>query len=669
MFRYAFAIFLVALLLLLKRTLAPHIDNEARFLLGVVPALIATWQGGPGPGLLAAALSTAALTTLFSPPGSEPATAVTVVFKTIAFAGENLAVIALVASFQSSRAQTEQAAARIQSSYELAVTCGRAKNAHDVAADVLQALITLLGASGASVYIASAGDRTLRLFAYRVPPRHAKLVSLYAEAMLDDSGGIGFVARTRTPVFLENEGQWREQFPDVYAQLRQHGLVKCNLCVPMVARDTLVGVLFAGFPNERPFSAEDRSWTLALASDCGRALDRIHLLETEQRAYADAREAGRAKDDFLAVVSEELRAPLMAIGNWTRELRRHRGDRDLRELAAQAIERSALAHARLIEGLVDQSRMVAHDLRFETTRVDLWPLLSAVVAPLRIDAAHTGVQLDLGPRVDAEVVGDADRLRQVVRDFITDALSSTPSGGAVRVEMSVKDRRAFVRIASDGHSGAMNQARRNGDGDGRMSADPFGESARLVIARYVVQWNRGDVRFDRSAGPVGAVIIDLPVPDPVAGAMGMITRPRPPATVAPLRLAGMRVFLVSDDVSEREIIEEMATDEGAEVWSTTSTGDALDRLRSLAPDVIVTDLVGPDDCVLEFIRRLRALPAPAATAPAVAYTASMAATYIQALSDAGYQRHLLRPPEPRALSLAVASLRRPVDSSQHETSK
>jgi signal transduction histidine kinase/CheY-like chemotaxis protein len=661
--RYGLAVASVALLVVLKWRLVQHLGLEAPFLMGVVPALVVTWYGGPGPGALAAVLSTGAILALFVSPQEQEGGhgAVEAALKTILFGGENAAVVALVASFQLSRARTEHAAVRIHSSYELSAACGRAQDAHEAADAVLRPLLATLGASGATVFLVADKERKLRLLAYRVPPWLAKLIPLYAETLLESPTIFAFVARTRKGVFLENEVQWQAMLPEDYAELRKHVVLRAGLCVPMIVRDRLIGVLAAVFSEKRRFSAEDRTWTRALANDFGRALDRIHLLETEQRASNDAAQASRTKDDFLALVSEELRAPPMSIAAWTREVRGRQSDRSLSALAGRAIERNVHSQGRLIEGLLEQSRTVGRELQMEMRRIDLAALLRSSVEPLRIDAAALGLELELVPGMEAEIVADAGRVRRVIHEFVSTVLASTPPGGAVRVEMGVHERRVHVRIESDAKRGA-NAA---GSADRASTARPPGgahdASTGQLIARSLVEYHGGVVRVDPAAyGHPATVTIDLPLLDPMSGVIGMISPARPPDHAVPSPLRGARVFLVSDDTSEREMIAEIATNQGAEVRSAPSTSDAIDQLRVFSPDIVVADLVESERSVLGFIRQLRAQPTPAAEAPALAYTAASAGAQDRAIVEAGYQRHLPRPPEPHALTQAMIELRPPI---------
>jgi K+-sensing histidine kinase KdpD len=663
--RYGLAVASVALLMVLKWRLIPHLGPEAPFLMGVVPALVLTWYGGPGPGALAAVLSTGAILGLFVSPQAQEGGhgAVTVAFKTVLFAGENAVVVTLMASFQSSRTRIEHAVARIQSSYELSAACGRAQDAHEAAEAVLRPLLSTLGASGASVFLAAPEEGKLQLFAYRVPPWQAKLIPLYSEILLESPTAVAFVARNRKAVFVENEAQWQAVLPESYAELRKQVVFRAGLCVPMVVRDTLVGVLVAGFSEERHFSKEDRSWTQALADDFGRALDRVRLLETEQRAVNDAAQASRTKDDFLALVSEELRSPPSSIAAWTRKARNHQGDRSLAALAGRAIERSVHFQGRLIEGLLEQSRTVARDLQIESRRIDLTPLVRSSVEPLRIEAAAMGVDLELVPGVKAEVVGDAVRLQRAMSDFVSAALASTPRGGALRVEIGVHERRASVHIASDPRGGANAPASPDGANAGTRSPGDPTDATGLLIARDLVKCHGGNVIVDPPHGRPKSVTIDLPLLDPMAGVIAMISPGRPVDGAAPSPLLGVRVFLVSDDSVERENIAEIATNQGAEVRSAVSTSDAIDQLRVFLPDIVVTDMV-EERLVLGFIRQLRALPTPAAATPALAYTAASATDQARAVVEAGYQRQLPRPPEQNALTKAMVELRPPISRAQ-----
>jgi K+-sensing histidine kinase KdpD len=655
--RYGVAVLSVVAVVAVQSKFLPHIENEAPFLLVLVPALLATKFGGLGPGVVAATLSTAAVSYLSLPPRAGGNWTTLAALQVVAFAFESACAVALVAAVQASCVRAEQTVRRIRSSYEASAALGRVRSAHEAAQVILAQVISTLGASGAAVFVTTDARHTLHLMAYRAPPWLAKLVPDFREVPLDSSLGIALVGRTRVPIFIENEKQWEEQLSEGYARVRERAGPQALLLAPMAVRDRLIGVLVVGFERRRRFGVDDRVWAQALAQDCARALDRTDLLEAEYRARAEAQEANRAKDEFLAVVSHELRAPLASISAWTDTLKQAHGKRELFDQGVEVIERSVEAQEHLIEALLDLSRVVARQLQVNMKRVELLPLVRASVDPLRIEAAAAGVDLSIAAQAEVMVIADADRLKRMIGQLVSHALHVTPPGGRVEVETKVDGRRVLVQVRDEA-DGVEPQGLAE-------LADPDTPSARvahtrMAIARYIVEGHRGSLRIERAKPGRGTtVVIDLPIADPASGLIGTVS-PTGSSSGAARRLTGMRILLVADDMNEGDIIAGILTDVGAEVWSFSSTSEALARLRTTAPDLLVTDLTSASRDDFGFIRRARALPTPAGSVPALGFTGSSIGPDVEAMIGAGYQRCMPRPPEPRSLTDAVAALRPPV---------
>jgi K+-sensing histidine kinase KdpD len=533
MAQYALAVLLVAVAVAFRWRVAPHAERYSPLLIMLLPALLVTRAGGPGPGLTAAALSTAAVSVLFLRP-ERGGWSTELSLRTIAFGLESFGSVALVALVWSSREHLEASASRMRRSYEVSAALGRAQTAHEVSATVLRELVTNLKADGASVFVAS-DARTLRHLAYRPGGYVMELGSEYREVPLDSVTILGFSARTRTAVYLENEKQWRERFPVSHARVAERAALGAMLCAPMVAGDRLIGVLLAGFTNPRRFDADDRLWSQAIAQDCAYALDRTRLRESEQRARSEAEDASRAKDELLSVVSHELRAPVTTMATWVDVLRAHTNDRALWDKGLRVIAHSAEAQERLVDNLVDLSRIVSRKLKTATEPVEISPFVQSSVDSLRVDAAADGVELVLGSPVDARIVADANRLRQVLHDVISSAVRSTHAGGHVRVETEVRDGRVLLRIRSDG-GGLDPSELAHVLEPGSHGLPGERRSTGLAIAKYVVEWGRGRIHVESPGRERGTTVtIDLPMQEePTDGWAGTVAAPTvPPEGHAP----------------------------------------------------------------------------------------------------------------------------------------
>jgi CheY-like chemotaxis protein len=334
-------------------------------------------------------------------------------------------------------------------------------------------------------------------------------------------------------------------------------------------------------------------------------------------------------------------------------------DRKRYEHGLDIIERSAQAQARLVEDVLDMSRISANKLKVEVQSVDFGSLVRSSVEQVRVKAAAKGLQMECNASTPALVVGDPERLRQVLQKVIGNAFRFTPPGGHVWVDLDVKDGCAFVRVRDDGRGIAGDQLPRVFEPFYSTNDSPLrrsrGLGLGLAIARYIVQEHRGMLRIE-SPGPGRGttVTIELPIAQPTAGVLAVSEPGGEERRVAPL--ARIRVLVVDDDTDARRTLTEMLMAEGADVRPTPSARAALDELRDFQPHVIVTDITMPDGDSLKFIREVRALPPPLATVPALALTAHARPGDAAAAAAAGYQRQLSKPPEPKALTEAIAQL-------------
>jgi len=391
--------------------------------------------------------------------------------------------------------------------------------------------------------------------------------------------------------------------------------------------------------------------------------ERERLLARERDARYEAEEANRLKDEFLATISHELRSPLNAILGWARLL----GDSQVRETqlerALEIIERNAQAQARLIEDLLDVSRIVSGKLSVQMRPVTLNSTAQSVVADMRPDAEAKGIDLRLVEDDEIKLLGDADRLQQVIWNLLSNAIKFTPEGGRIEVRLKRVGERAELHVRDTGRGISpeflpyvFDQFRQATRTDARSRA---GLGLGLTIVRYIVEAHDGSVTAESPGVGLGATFIcKLPLAGAEQEVVPAIERQQAQLKVsATSSLSGIKVLVVDDDEDAREMLRAALNSYGAEVITTPGASQALDALASENIDVLVSDINMPEIDGYELIRRVRAMkPEQGGRIPAVALTAyARAEDRLRALQS-GYQTHVPKPVEPAELEVVVATL-------------
>jgi PAS domain S-box-containing protein len=297
-----------------------------------------------------------------------------------------------------------------------------------------------------------------------------------------------------------------------------HLPVRSYLAVPVVSRSgEVVGGLFFGHHERAMFSERDERVVVGLAAQAAVAIDNARLYESAQRARDGAEAASRAKDEFLSVVSHELRTPLASMTNWLRVLQNDTGRHSAR--AMEAIDRAARAQAKLVEDLLDVSRIVTGRLRLEPRPVDLGAVVRAALDAVMPASDAKGVRI----RLDANgstphVAGDADRLQQVVWNLLSNAVKFTPSGGSieVRVDHTPGEARVVVRDSGRGISAGFlpHVFERFRQEDPAATRRHGGLGLGLAIVRHLVELHGGTVAAASAGEGQGATFtVTLPTPD------------------------------------------------------------------------------------------------------------------------------------------------------------
>ena len=408
---------------------------------------------------------------------------------------------------------------------------------------------------------------------------------------------------------------------------------------------------------------EVASW-IAIGTDIDerKRVEEAHkwILAREQEARVQAELANRSKDEFLAAVSHELRTPLNAILGWTRML--ESGEVQDPEKAASAlgiIERNARAQIRLVDDLLDVSRIVAGKLSITMRAVDAVSIVEQTVDAIRPAAQAHGIDVELRRPGAAIVQADPDRLRQIVCNLLGNSIKFTPAGGKVTVDVRCVDGQAEIVVADDGigiSPGFLPHAfDRFRQADSSLSRSAGGLGLGLNIVLHLVQLQGGTVTAESEGEGKGArFVVRLPLSDaeveplPVRDAA---QSGRPPRDA----LSAMRILVVDDDADARELIAEILRSYSADVVVAGSASSALEQIREGPVDVLVTDIGLPGEDGYSLLRRVRAVPGGSEII-AVALTAYATQQDSQRAADAGFERHLSKPMDPLYLVKVLTDL-------------
>jgi PAS domain S-box-containing protein len=400
--------------------------------------------------------------------------------------------------------------------------------------------------------------------------------------------------------------------------------------------------------------------------------ERERLLAREQRLRAEAEAANRLKDEFLATLSHELRTPLTSVLGWAKLLRSEQLDQKTTERAVEAIARNAESQTRLVNDLLDVSRIVTGKLRLSVEPIELRSVIEAAAESVRPAAQARGVRLSV--RLDARagaVAGDADRLQQVVWNLLSNAVKFTPAGGRVDVTLARSNNHAEIRVTDTGQGIAREFLPyvfdRFRQADQQITREHGGLGLGLSIVKHIVELHGGTIRAESEGEGRGATfVVNLPLSaareegagrEPQAGGDG----PSPAIEAAAAQkagpLAGLSVLLTEDDEDSLIFLSAVLEGAGARVARARSAAEGFEKLKLLGPDLLVSDIGMAGEDGYEFLGRVRALgPAEGGRTPAVALTAYARPEDRERAAAAGFQDHIAKPVEPALLVARLARL-------------
>jgi PAS domain S-box-containing protein len=397
-------------------------------------------------------------------------------------------------------------------------------------------------------------------------------------------------------------------------------------------------------------------------------LEREHLMSEEQKLRLEAERANRAKDEFLAIVSHELRSPLNALRGWGFLLGSAKGpDAGLVDRATQAIKRNVDHQARLIDDLLDTSRIMSGKLNIERRPVNLGEVLNTAIEVVRPSAAAKRIEVAYDAENASIVVeGDAARLHQIAVNLLTNAVKFTPEAGRVSVTLTPADGMARIDVSDTGAGIDPEFLPRVFDrfsqADTSTTRRHGGLGIGLALVRHLTELHGGRVyAHSEGAGKGSRFTVELPLPRVQPREAPAESGPSPAAPVG--GLADMRVYTLDDDPDARDVISLTLRQAGAEVRALASGAEliaALDgQLPASGPDVLLLDLAMPEEDGFTVLARVRALEARTGVrfpTPAIAVTAFTEVSRARVM-ERGFVDHVSKPIEPARL---VASIRRAV---------
>jgi PAS domain S-box-containing protein len=387
-------------------------------------------------------------------------------------------------------------------------------------------------------------------------------------------------------------------------------------------------------------------------------------IEDQHQALANAEAANRIKDEFLAVVSHELRNPLNAIIGWVHLLGSGGLDEAKARRAVETIERNVKLQVSLIDEILDLSRIVRNKVRLVCRPLDLVASVQSALTALRPAAETRNLQLDWEP-VDAPVFvsGDPERLQQVISNLVSNAIKFTPRGGRVWIGLTHDEREAQLTISDNGIGISLEflphvfDAFRQADSSTTRQYPGLGLG--LAISKRLVELHGGDVRAESGGPDQGATFtVTLPLLPPEVDIRPDRPRRMPPE---PQSLSGLKILIVDDDPDTREILGEILGGHGAEVAVAGSSHDALAAIAHSAPDVLVSDIAMPGEDGFALVRALNQhVTSRDRRIVTIAVTGLSAPQHRRLALEAGFEACMNKPLEPaRLIDYIITATNRP----------
>ncbi|YAG06465.1 histidine kinase [Nostoc sp. DSM 114167] len=392
--------------------------------------------------------------------------------------------------------------------------------------------------------------------------------------------------------------------------------------------------------------------------------ERDRLLQLEQIARAEAEAANRIKDEFLAVLSHELRSPLNPILGWAKLLQSRKFDEASLNKALKTIERNAKLQAQLIEDLLDVSRILQGKLSLNTIPVDLVSTIEAAMETVHLAAEAKTIQIEtkLDPNV-GKVLGDPARLQQVFWNLLSNAVKFSETKGKVNVRLQRIDTQAQITVSDTGKGIHPDFLPHVFDyfrqGDSTTTRRFGGLGLGLAIARHLIEMHGGTVWAESPGEEQGAIFtVRLPLIEDSTTSEDDTNTDSSTAAFSSSPLMGLQVLVVDDNDDTRDFFSFVLEQFGAIVTAVASGDEALQALTQSKPDILLSDIGMPEMNGYMLMQQVRTLEAKVGgkKMPAIALTAYAGEINQQYALKAGFQQHIVKPVAPEELLVAISNL-------------
>ena len=456
----------------------------------------------------------------------------------------------------------------------------------------------------------------------------------------------------------------------------------CGICslmiIPLLYQQSYLGeIALYQCDQEREWTTDELALVAAIADQCAIALHQAQLYQQIQIELAERKrlegvlrhqaeelaQANRLKDEFLAIVSHELRTPLSTILAWSQflRLRQQKLDEETVKRAMSSIERSAKAQVKIVEDILDVSRMIRGQIRLHLDSVNLVPVIESVIEDMRPTAEAKAIQIEAALDCSVSfVAGDQDRLQQIVGNLLSNAVKFTPTGGRVQIRLIRVGNRAQIQVSDTGiginPEFLPHVFDRFRQADSTSTRAYSGLGLGLAIVHYLVELHGGSIRATSEGEGKGATFtVDLPLQTDQLEADLAPSSPMPHPSL--WALDGLQVLIVDDDTNICQAITAVLEQYGAQVTAVTSALAALAAIAKKKPDILISDIGMPHQDGYSLIATVRALaPEQGGRIPAIALTAFVREEDRSRTLQAGFQTYVAKPVEPDELVAVVAHL-------------
>ncbi|HEY9803996.1 MAG TPA: PAS domain-containing protein [Leptolyngbyaceae cyanobacterium] len=561
---------------------------------------------------------------------------------------------------QQAKQAAELAMSRTLRLQSITAALSEALTPQEVADVVVNQGLAALGASAGSVVLLTEGGNILKIIKAIGYPESVK--DAWETFPITAAVPIAETAKTGEAIFIANVEVFASKYPQIADVPGQTG--NCAFaCIPLIVEQQTIGVMGLSFATPQKFNEEEQKFMLTLGQQCAQAIARSQLYEAEKNARAVAESTNRIKDEFLAVLSHELRTPLNPIMGWAKLLRTRKYKEETIQQALETIERNAKLQTQLIDDLLDVSRILRGKLSLNISVVDLRTTVKAGLETVRLAAEAKSIEVHtkLGDE-PVPVMGDGDRLQQVIWNLVSNAVKFTPPEGRVEVRLEQVGRDAQIQVKDNGKGITpeflphvfeyFRQA------DAKTTRVFGGLGLGLAIVRHLVELHGGTVQAESEGEDKGATFtVRLPLHKSaeysVVDAESVVEELENQETL----LAGVQILLVDDQADVREFFSFALEQCGATVTTAASAMEALEALARAKPDVLLSDIGMPQIDGYMLLRQIRKWsPEQGGNIPAIALTAYAGEIDQNQALAAGFHKHIPKPADPVQLAQAIAQL-------------